>query len=234
MLKRISTIFKRDLKVNSKDAISLYILVIPILFAVFINLFTPGINDTTINLALIEEENDSQTEYFEQFAKVELFKNQEEVKERVEERDAMIGIIPENDDYYLMIQGNESEEVIDYAKILQSFYELDLSVEDSNAKLTEFDRTVPPIKKILVNVAILFISILGGMLITLNIVEEKNDNTLSAINLTPTSRLSFILGKSMMGILLSIFGSIALILITGFAGVNILQLLFIVIITSLL
>ena len=53
MFRRIWTIFKRDLKVNTKDFISLYILIIPILFAVLINLFTPGINDTTINLALI-------------------------------------------------------------------------------------------------------------------------------------------------------------------------------------
>ncbi|NLC66801.1 MAG: ABC transporter permease, partial [Clostridium sp.] len=73
MFKRIWIIFKRDLKVNSKDFISLYIIIIPILFAVLINLFAPGINDTTISLALVEGENQKQVEYLEQFAKVELF-----------------------------------------------------------------------------------------------------------------------------------------------------------------
>lgn len=234
MLKKILAIFKRDLKVNTKDTISLYILLIPFLFAILINLFTPSINDTTINLALIKGENNAQVEYLEQFAEIELFENKEEIKERVEKRDAMIGIIPEKNDYYLMTQGNESEEVLEYAKLLQSFYELDLSVEDSNAKLIEYDRTVPVIKKSLVNMAILISAILGGMLITLNIVEEKNDHTLSAINLTPSSRMTFILGKSMMGILLSIFGSLSLILITGFAGINFLQILLTVGTTSLL
>lgn len=234
MFKKIWTIFKRDLKVNSKDAISLYILVIPILFGILINVFTPGINDTTINLALIEGENESQVEYLEQFAQVELFENEAEIKTRVEERDAMIGIVPEAGDYYLLAQGVEPQEIIDYAKLLKSFYELDLSVADSNASLIEFDRSVPPLKKTLVNVAILFISILGGMLIALNIVEEKVDNTLSAINLTPTSRTTFVLGKSVIGMLLSIFGSIALIWITGFGGINILQLLLAVLITSIL
>ena len=234
MFRRIWTIFKRDLRVNSKDFISLYILVVPILFAVLINLFAPGINDTTINLALIEGENESQVEYFQQFAKVELFENKDDIKERVEKRDAMIGIIPENGQYYIMTQGNEPKGFVDYAKLLNSFYELDINIEDSNGELIEFGRTVPPLKKTLVNVSILFISILGGMLIALNIVEEKVDNTLSAINLTPTSRITFVLGISVMGILLSIFGSIALIFITGFGNVNLLQLLLVVLITSLL
>lgn len=234
MFIRIWTIFKRDLKVNLKDFISLYIFVIPILFAILINLFSPGINDTTINLALIEGENKNQVEYLEQFSKIELFKNVDEIKERVEERDAMIGIIPENGEYYIMTQGNEPEEIVDYAKLLNSFYQLDINIGDSNGELIEFGRTVPPLKKTLVNASILFISVLGGMLIALNIVEEKVDNTLSAINLTPTSRMTFIIGKSVMGILLSIFGSIALIFITGFGNVKILQLLLVLIVTSLL
>ena len=234
MFRRIWTIFKRDLKVNLKDFISLYVLVIPIIFAVLINLFTPGINDTTINLALIEGENQDQIEYLGQFAKIELFEDENQIKERVEKRDAMIGIIPENGKYYIMTQGDEPEAMVEYAKLLNSFYELDINIEDSNGELIEFGRTVPPLKKTLVNGSILLISILGGMLIALNIVEEKVDNTLSAINLTPTSRITFLLGKSVMGILLSIFGSIALIFITGFGNVNLLQLLLVILITSLL
>ena len=234
MFRRIWTIFKRDLKVNSKDFISLYIMVIPILYAVLINLFSPRINDTTINLALIEGENQDQVEYFQQFAKVELFENEEEIKERVERRDAMIGIIPENGDYYIMTQGDEVEGMVEYAKLLNSFYELGINIEDSNSELIEFGRTVPPLKKTLVNTSILFISILGGMLIALNIVEEKVDNTLSAVNLTPTSRMTFVLGKSVMGVLLSVFGSIALIFITGFGNVNIVQLVLVILITSIL
>lgn len=234
MFRRIWTIFRRDLRVNTKDFISLYILVIPILFAVLINVFAPGINDTTINLALIEGENENKVEYLEQFAKVELFENEAKIKERVQERDAMIGIIPENDGYYIMTQGDEAKEIVDYAKLLNSFHELAINIEDSNAELIEFGRTVPPLKKTLVNTSILFISILGGMLIALNIVEEKVDNTLSAINLTPTSRMTFVLGKSVMGILFTVFGSIALIFITGFGSINILQLLLVLLVTSLL
>jgi ABC-2 type transport system permease protein len=234
MLKRIFTIFKRDLKVNSKDFISLYIAIIPILFAVLINIFTPGINDTSVELALVSGENKAQVEYFKQFANIELFDDVQAIQNRVEERDAMIGIIPEGESYYLMSQGNEPVGIVDYAKLLISFYKLDLDIEDSNAQLTELGRSVPPLKKTLVNLSIIFISILGGMLIALNIVEEKVDKTLSAINLSPTSRIEFIVGKSIIGVLLSIFGALAVIFITGFGSINILQLLLVVVISSLL
>lgn len=234
MLNKIWTIFKRDLKVNLKEFISLYILVVPILFAVLINIFSPGINDTTVDLALIKGENTGQVAYLEQFAQIELFENTAEIKSRVENRDSIIGIIPEDDGYYLMTQGDEPEGIVDYAKLLNSFYELDITVEDSTSKIIEFGRTVPPLKKILVNLSILFISILAGMLIALNIVEEKVENTLSAINVTPTSRTTFILGKSVMGVLFTLFGSIALIVLTGFGGINLLQLLLILMVTSLL
>lgn len=234
MFKKIWTIFRRDLKVNLKDFVSLYILVIPIILAIGINIFTPGINDTTVNLALIEGKNEEQVEYFKQFANVELLEDEEEIEERVEGRDSIIGVIPEGEGYYLMAQGNEDESTLEYAKLLNSLYQLDIGMEDSNGKLIEFGRSIPPLKKTLVNSSILLVSILGGMLIALNIVEEKVDNTISAINLTPTSRRTFVLGKSVIGVLLAVLGAIALVFITGLGGINLLQLILILFVTSLL
>ncbi|WP_058484944.1 ABC transporter permease [Defluviitalea phaphyphila] len=234
MLKRIWIIFLRDLKVNLKDFLSLYIIIVPIIIAILINIFTPSINDTTINLALLKCENQEMIDYLEQFAHIELFDTVEEVKKRVEKRDNIIGILPEAKKHYIMTQGNEPEVIVEYAKLLKTFYELDIKMDDTNAEIIEFGRKVPPLKKTLVNLSILFISILGGMLITLNIIEEKMDNTISAINLTPTTRLTFLIGKSILGIFFSVFGSIALIFITGFREINILKLLLVILISSIL
>ncbi len=234
MFKKVWTIFLRDLKVNIKDFLSLYILFIPLLFAIGINLFTPSINDTTVNLALIKGENNQLATYMEQFAKVEEFDNLEALKERVEGRDSMIGIVPEEGQYYIMIEGNESDMDIEYSKILLGLYETGLNIEDSKTEIIEFGRTVPPIKKTLVNTSILFISILAGMLISLNIVEEKVDNTISAINLTPTSHNSFLLGKSIIGIIFAILGGLALVYIAGFGDVDIEKILLIISVLTIL
>lgn len=70
----------------------------------------------------------------------------------------------------------------------------------------------------------LFTSVLGGMLISMNIVEEKVDKTVSALNVTLMSRFEFILGKSLMGVVVAIFGSYVLVLITGFRDISFAQL----------
>ncbi len=62
----------------------------------------------------------------------------------------------------------------------------------------------------MVNTAMIFTSILGGMIIALNIVEEKADNTISAMHLSPVSRVGYIAGKSMIGVVVPLVGSILL------------------------
>jgi hypothetical protein len=229
MLKKIWAVFIRDLRVNTREFITIYLLSVPILFALAINALAPSINDTTVKLAMVEGENPAQVEYLEDFARVKLFKDADAVTERVERRDHWVGIVPDGDgSYYIMTQGNESEMVTEYARALQALYTLDATVDESNAEIIEFGMDTPPLKKMLVNIAIIFSSVLGGMIIAINIVEEKADNTISAINVSTLPRMGFILGKSLIGLLLPIYGSIALILITGFSYVNLGQMALVV------
>ncbi len=221
MLKRIWIIFTRDIRVNMREFMTIYMMIIPLIFALGINFLSPGVNDTSVNLALIKDENTEQAAYFDDFAHVELFIDEERVENRVRARDDVVGVLPKDNGYYIMTQGNEAESVIEYAKLLNVLYESDVQLEDARSEIIEFGRTVPPLKKMLVNVLLLIISMLAGMLIAMNIVEEKVDNTVSAINVTPTSRRAFILGKGFTGMFVAFFSSIAVILITGFYTVNI-------------
>lgn len=220
MLGKIWAIFMRDLRVNLRDFIALYILVFPIILGFGIVFLAPSVNDTTVNLAMLEGENPEQVEYLEQFANIELFADVDAVNRRLEERDNIVAILPEGDGYFIQTQGNEPESVPTFVRTLVTLYDFDVQVEDTTASLETFGRTEPPLKKMLVNTSILMISMLGGMMISINIVEEKGDNTVSAINVSPIPRVAFILGKSMMGIFLSVYGAIALLLITGYNDVN--------------
>jgi len=234
MLKRIWVIFTRDLRVNMREFITIYMMIIPLLLAVGINFLSPGINDTSVNMALIENENPTQAEYFNDFAHVELFSDEQKVEDRVRARDDVLGILPKDNGYYIMTQGNEAESVIEYTKLLNVLYESDVQLEDARSEIIEFGRTVPPLKKMLTNVLLLLISMLAGMLIAINILEEKIDNTVSAINVTPTSRRAFILGKGFTGMFVALFSSIAVILITGFYTVNIGQIVLVVFSSTIL
>ncbi len=234
MLKRIWLIFKRDLKVNLREAMPIYIIIMPILFAIGINLLSPGINDTTVNIAMIKGENAAQSEYFDSFAHVETFNTEQDVEARVLARDNVVGILRDGDGYYILTQGNEPESVVEYTKLLNVFYEDDVQISDAHVELKEFGETVPPLKKMLVNMLLLMIPMLAGMLTALNIVEEKADKTLSAINVSPASRMTFILGKSLMGIFITLAASVACIYITGFYEVNIGLLMLIALVSAML
>ncbi len=122
MIKKAFIIFMRDIQTSVRNFISLYILVVPIIFAVLINVFSPGINDTTVEILLLDGENPQQIEYFKQFAQVEIFSNLEEVENRVKRRDNIIAVLPDSKgDYYILTQGNEPDYVVDYVKKLGGF-----------------------------------------------------------------------------------------------------------------
>lgn len=234
MLKRIWAIFKRDIKVNLRDTLSLYIIIAPLLLAVGINLISPSINDTTVNLALVEGASNQQAEYLDQFAHIETLKDEEDVERRVEGRDNIIGILPKEDGYYLLKQGNEPDYVVEYAKLLNVLYESGVTLDDAETKIETFGQKVPPLKKMLVNMLLMMIPMLAGMLIALNIVEEKSDKTVRAVLVSPTSRTAFILGKSMTGMIISLVLSVICIIITGFYAVNIGLLVLVALATTIL
>lgn len=221
MIRKVLLIFQRDLKASVRNFITLYILVIPVIFAVIINIFSPGINDTTVEIVLLEGDNIEQTQYFEQFANVELLGSLEAIEKRVKKRDNIVAILAdEKEEYFILTQGNEPDYIVDYVRNLASFEHYDIGMEDSIAEIVDYGRAIPPLKKLMVNISLMFSSILGGMIIALNIVEEKTDNTISAIHLSPVSRMGFIAGKSMIGIVVPIVGSMLILIITGFRGVN--------------
>ncbi|MCK4790085.1 MAG: ABC transporter permease [Desulfobacteraceae bacterium] len=234
MFSKIWSIFMRDIRVNTRDFIALYILLFPIIFAVGIQLLAPSVNDTTVRLALLESDDPAKAEYLEQFASVELFADMEALTTRVEKRDHTVAILTEGDTSYILTQGNEPESVTEFAKMLNSFHALGLDVAETTAEFKSFGHSESPLKKMLVNISLLFVSVCAGMMISLNIVEEKMDNTISAINISPISRVGFILGKSMMGLFLAVYGSIALVWITGYGDVNFGQMLLAIFAVTLL
>ncbi len=218
--KKIVTIFNRDLKNARRESIGLVIIIMPIMIAFGITLFTPGLNDTTVNLALLSSDSKEHIGYLEQFAKIEIFDSVPEIESRVNKRDDVAGVIPEGNRYLIVLQGNESEIIENYCKSLNALYELGATQEESTAVIYSFGHTVPPLKTMLVNMLISMTIMLSGMLIAISIVGEKADNTISAINVTPVSQNSYIIGKSLMGGFVSMVSIILALVINGYYDIN--------------
>lgn len=220
MLRKVGAIFLRDLYGNARDAVAMMILLFPLVFALGINLIVPGIYDTTVNVAMVRGADEARAAFFAQFANVELLGSEQAVETRVKQRDAVLGIVQAGEGTVILTQGNETESQVDYAKLINVLFDANVQLSDAHAELVEFGRTVPPIKKTMVNALLLFITIFAGMLIALNILEEKTDHTVRAISVTPTSRTAFIFGKSLSGMAYALVSSVLCLLITGFTDVH--------------
>jgi ABC-2 type transport system permease protein len=234
MFKKIWTIFTRDMKVNTRETISLILIIIPLVLAVGINLITPGINDTTVNVAMVRGESSSLVSYYDRFAHVELLDNEQAAEQRVMQRDSVLGIVYENGRPAILSQGNEPSASVEYAKLINALYVSGAQPDKARAEIVDFGRTIPPLKKVMVNIMLLFNAVLAGMLISLNIVEEKMDKTVRAVNVSTVSRGAFILGKSLIGVVFALALSAAGLAITGFSDINIGQAALIVIATTIL
>ena len=219
-MKNVFRIFLRDIKTARRDSLAMIIVILPIVLAVGILLFAPGLNDTTVNLVLLENDAPAHIEYMERFAKVELMDSRADAIERVGKRDDIAAIIQKGDGYEIILQGNEPEMVASYATSLSALYELGSTVEESSASLYSFGRTVSPVKTMLVNMLISMTIMLAGMLIAISIVGEKADNTISAVNVTPVSQMQFVIGKTLLGGTIAMVSIIIALLITGYYDIN--------------
>jgi len=218
-MNKILQIFKRELKTTRRDSMSMLIILMPIIFAIAISFFAPGLNDTTVNLAMLKSDT-VHIEYMEQFAKVELFDNLDDIIERVNKRDNIAGLLAKADNYQIVLQGDEPQVVEEYTKTLNALYELGSTVEETTATIFTFGHTVSPFKTMLVNILISITIILSGMLIAISIVGEKSDNTINAINVTPVSQNMFIIGKSIMSGFIAMLSIVIVLFITGYSDVN--------------
>lgn len=198
----------------------LIILIVPVLLAFGILFFIPGISDTSIKVALLESDTVEHIEYLEKYVQVEQFSSVEKIKKRVNRNDDIIGFIPSEGGYQIILEGNESEGISDYAKLLNVYYAHGASEDTSTAEILTFQKDTLPLKTQLANMLILMIVMLSGMIISLIIVEEKKDNTISAMNVTPVSQTGFIIGKCLLGGFSAMISIIASLLILGYYNIN--------------
>jgi len=219
-MKKIFAIVSRDIKSGTRDWLVVYLAIAPILIALVLKALIPGVSDTTLNVVLLEDTPIEVQEHIEAYAKVTYVDSQDELEERVLRIDDVFGLNIVNDEYEIVAQGNEVYNMVQlFSSVIDQYRYKDLEI-DVEVISSDLGWTMSPLKLQGTIIVMMFTTVLGGMLIVLNLVEEKMSNTISAINVTPTSKLELIAGKGLLGFLLSIFGAYVSIFILGFAGID--------------
>lgn len=233
-MKKIVSVFKKDLRISSRDPLALWLILAPILIAFIILLISPGVQDSALSIAMLNSADPAHVTYFEDVAKVTQFDTVKAIEERVGRRDNVIGIVTAEGYSEIIAQGNEPKEIIDSVKTVNALYELRAKKSETRMTLNDFNQTVSPLKKMLASSLLLMVTVLAGMMISMGIVDEKADKSIRASNVTPLTQLSYIIGKSLMGIVTLLIGSFCSLLILGFLSINWMQMLLILFAASLL
>jgi ABC-2 type transport system permease protein len=219
-MKKIITIFKRDLKVARRDFVLMYVIVAPILIALLLSGMAPDVAESSILIAVDNSLSESEIDILSEIAQVQVYDSYEGVVKRVSDTDDIYGIVRNNNRYEVVLEGNEAGDMQSMMRLIISYLEGDrsswMSYHVSNVEVS-----LPPIVSIGSSGLIIMSIILGGMVMGLNIVEDKEFNTLSALNTSPLIKLEYILGKSILGIILPIIHTPIILMVLGIGGVSV-------------
>lgn len=220
MVRKVFAITKRDVKSGIRDSMIIYIIIAPFILALILKMMTTSVGSTTINIAVDNSIQGSVIEYLEDFGKVEIYNSIDKVNKRVEDTDDIFGLVKEGDHYTIIQQGNEATGTIDLLDhIVNSFENQDLEAP-VEVNVSDVGWKLSPIKQFGGSLLIIFVSVFGGMIILINLVEEKQEKTLTAVNVTSIKRIEYVLGKGMLGFIVPIIHAFGMLAILNYGSIN--------------
>lgn len=225
MLKKILNVTGTDLKVGLRDAIIVYIIVIPFALAFILRALTASVGGITVNVAVDNSVPTEMVTYLEGYAGVERFDSYERMISRVEHTDDVFGLSLGPDGYRVYQQGNETRGTVDILDfIVTSFENRDLEIPVT-VRVSDVGWTLSPMKQFGGSLLIIFMSVLGGMIILIALVEEKSTNTLAAMNVSPMRRSEYVIAKGLPGFLFPILHAVGILAILNFGRLDYLMVL---------
>lgn len=235
-IKRIISIFRNDFINSIRDKMIVYLMIAPILLALVVKFFIPGYENISIKFGVEETLKSSIGSFLENYADVEYFENRSEIYNRIEQYDDFFGISMGTDgNFDFILQGNENERNIEIANSLLNYYSTPGVVRDSlDIEIKSSGKTLPVLATIGFIFVILVSYLFGGLTIAFNMIEEKESETLKALDVTPLKLGELVVGRSILGYFMPIVHAYLGVLIMGFEGINMFMLLIITLVSSLI
>ncbi|MBN1776572.1 MAG: ABC transporter permease [Clostridiales bacterium] len=235
-MRKAWSVFQRDLKISIKDPMAIWMIIAPILIALVILWIAPGISETTVNFAVDEKLDAAYIQTLSDYASVETLDGADAVNERVMRRDEVIGLTQGKTGPILVRQGNETENTMTIAKVLTAMAVTGATGGEASGSFgfLSFRDETSPLKRALSITLLIMISVITSMLISMGLVDEKNDQTIKAANVTPMKQSVYVLSKSLIGVLALLFTSVITLFILGITDINWVQILIMIFVNAMI
>jgi ABC-2 type transport system permease protein len=216
-MKQFINIFLFDLRMNFKNFMGAYMLIIPLIILLILRLFLPAVADSTITFAVVTEGKYAVDQEFisklEQIGKIQNYASREEMEAKLQAFGESEGLYfdPDKDQYVSVME--RTREVNQLFSIAARFAREEKQQElfPEKESIIEYSAYVPqelsersktsPVAVIGGSVFIIFMTILASFLIGLGIVEDKDQGTIFAIRASPVNSLDYFAGRSLFPLL---------------------------------
>ncbi len=201
MLKRIIYYMRKELVSGYRNNIVLYMILFTILLSGAMRLFLPSMEGMMLAFAAEQSLGEDVLDGLARYGHVEVFETAEEVTRRVNRSDDVPGMIYENGEYIIVLEGNESGEAEGVAQAI-------LGVVLSGGPVSQY-RFIPvgevsAVRQMMGALILLMAALMGGLMVGLNIVGEKETRSVKALAVTPLKTNEMVLGHIGLSVLIGL------------------------------
>lgn len=218
-IRTIFAIFRRDIRSASRDFILVFMLAAPFVLALVLRFLIPGVSGSTLRLAVDDTVDEETVAALNRYAVVTAYRSYEELSDRVAAADDVVGITWQDGRMALLLEGNEAWDAS--GLVLRM---LDAATEKAAHSLrvtwSHIGDLRSPLAMYGLAGVLLMAVMMGGMMTGLLIIEEKEEFTLSAVNVTPCTRGQYIAGKCAVGVVVPLVQALALPFVMGVTGLH--------------
>ncbi len=246
-MRQMIQIFLFDLRMSFKNFMGGYMVIVPMVILLILRLFLPAVDSTTINFAIVNEgEYAVSSEMIEQLSTVGDISTYDSI-EKMERRLDAVGIAeglywdPDDKQYVSVVEktSKDNETFSFAARYIRQGYMREHYPEMK--RITEFSYGVPPeldertaISPVATTggaIFLIFMSLIAAFLLGIGIVEDKDGGTILALRVSPVSTTDYYIGRCIFPLIVSLLYGVITILVMGLLGVNIWQVLVVVLFT---
>lgn len=217
MIKRIFNLVSKEKTSLFRNNMIIYTILFPILLAFAMRLFLPDMEKMKLSVAVDSSVDNNFINELSNFGNIEMYDTYNELQNRVEKPDDICGITKKDGQYVVILEGNEAGEA---KEIASSIMNMILSEKQSQYEHISLEKTNSKNKEFIASLLLLTSILIGGFMIGLSIVDEKESKSIRALAVSPIRMLDFVVSHTIICLFTSIILSVLSILILMGTNVN--------------
>lgn len=221
-MKRILTLMKIDMTNAFRDSLVVYVIVAPILLAIGLRLFLPGVQGTVLTYSVhvppeaaplsaeISGPGGSDdlmqagefADALEDYGRVERYKTAQAVRDRVARNDSVGGfVLDDSGNMQILLEGNEEG---DSEAIMQAVYAAAIRGSLAGEYSVHQTGSGSPIREYASVGMVMLASLIGGLAVAFAMVDEKEQNVTKAFTVSPLRSLDYFAARGLLAALIGL------------------------------